>query len=48
MVEREVAIAIVRENSVIVVDGLAVGDRVASAGVSFLRDGMQVNLLADE
>ena len=44
---REVAIAGVRENSVIVIEGLAVGDRVASAGVSFLRDGMQVNLLAD-
>lgn len=47
VIEREVAIAGVRENAVIVIDGLAVGDRVASAGVSFLRDGMQVNLLAD-
>ena len=47
VVERKVAIAGVRENSVIVIDGLAVGDRVASAGVSFLRDGMRVNLLAD-
>ena len=45
--EREVAIAGVRENAVIVIEGLAVGDRVASAGVSFLRDGMQVNPLAD-
>ncbi|MGX9355121.1 efflux RND transporter periplasmic adaptor subunit [Roseobacteraceae bacterium S113] len=47
VVEREVAIAGVRENAVIVIDGLAVGDRVASAGVSFLGDGMRVNLLAD-
>jgi len=45
VVEREVAIAGVRENAVIVVSGLEPGDRVASAGVSFLRDGMQVNLL---
>lgn len=48
VVEREVAIAGVRENAVIVIDGLQVGDRVAAAGVSFLRDRMQVNLLADE
>ena len=47
MVERDVAIAGVRENAVIVVSGLEVGDRVAAAGVSFLRDGMQVNLLRD-
>jgi len=45
VVERKVAIAGVRENAVIVVSGLEVGDRVASAGVSFLRDGMQVNIL---
>ncbi|WP_299590409.1 efflux RND transporter periplasmic adaptor subunit [uncultured Tateyamaria sp.] len=47
VMEREVAIAGVRENAVIVIDGLEIGDRVASAGVSFLRDGMHVNLLAD-
>lgn len=47
VMEREVTIAGVRENGVIVIDGLAVGDRIASAGVSFLRDGMQVNLFAD-
>ncbi|MEO1701569.1 MAG: efflux RND transporter periplasmic adaptor subunit [Pseudomonadota bacterium] len=44
---REVKIAGVRENSLIVVDGLAAGDRVASAGVSFLRDGQEVKLLSD-
>ena len=47
VMEREVGIAGVRDNAVIVVDGLAVGDRIASAGVSFLRNGMQVTLLAD-
>lgn len=45
--ERDVLIAGVRENSVIVVSGLSAGERVASAGVSFLRDGQKVKLLAD-
>ncbi len=45
---RAVAVAGIRENSLLVVDGLSVGDRVASAGVSFLRDGMKVKLLSDE
>ena len=45
VVERDVAIGGVRENAVLVVSGLELGDRVASAGVSFLRDGMRVNLL---
>ncbi len=45
--EREIAIGGVRENAVIVVEGLSIGDRVASAGVSFLRDGMTVKLLDD-
>lgn len=35
----------IRENEVIVVDGLKIGDRVASAGVSFLLDGQKVKLL---
>ena len=43
--EREIAIGGVRENAVIVIEGLSIGDRVASAGVSFLRDGMTVKLL---
>jgi len=45
VVEREIGIGGVRENAVLVVEGLEIGDRIASAGVSFLRDGMQVNLL---
>ena len=45
--KREIAIDGVRENAVIVVDGLEIGERVASAGVSFLQDGMQVKLLAN-
>ena len=43
--EREIKIAGVRENAVIVVEGLSLGERVASAGVSFLQDGMKVKLL---
>ena len=35
----------IRENEVIIVDGLKIGDRVASAGVSFLREGQKVKLL---
>lgn len=45
---REVTIGGIRGNYLIVVDGLEVGDRVASAGVSFLREGLQVKLLDDE
>ncbi|WP_299831687.1 efflux RND transporter periplasmic adaptor subunit [uncultured Roseobacter sp.] len=43
--EREIGIGGIRENAVIVVEGLEPGDLVASAGVSFLREGMQVKLL---
>lgn len=46
--EREISIGGIRENAVIVVEGLERGERVASAGVSFLRDGMQVKLLDGE
>ena len=42
---RAVKIAGVRENSLIIIDGLKLGERVASAGVSFLRDGQTVKLL---
>jgi RND family efflux transporter MFP subunit len=45
--KREVFIAGVRENSVLVVSGLEAGERVASAGVSFLADGQAVTLLED-
>ncbi len=47
VITRDITIAGVRENQVIVVDGLNTGDRVASAGVSFLRDGQKVKLLPD-
>ena len=45
--KREVMIAGVRENSVLVISGLKAGERVASAGVSFLTDGQSVTLLED-
>ena len=45
VIERQIGIGGIRENAVIVVEGLEAGERVASAGVSFLRDGMQVKLL---
>lgn len=44
---REVTIAGVRENALIIIAGLKEGERVASAGVSFLRDGQTVKLLPD-
>lgn len=42
---RAVKIAGIRENSLIIIDGLKLGEHVASAGVSFLRDGQSVKLL---
>ena len=45
--KRQVMIAGVRENSVLVISGLKAGERVASAGVSFLTDGQSVTLLRD-
>jgi len=42
---REITVAGIRENALIVVDGVKPGDRVASAGVSFLREGQAVKLL---
>ncbi|MCP5088745.1 MAG: efflux RND transporter periplasmic adaptor subunit [Rhodobacteraceae bacterium] len=45
--KRMVMVAGVSENSLLVVDGLSAGERVASAGVSFLRDGQKVKLLPD-
>lgn len=46
VVRRDVISAGVRGNNLIIVDGLTTGDLVASAGVSFLRDGQQVNLIS--
>jgi len=42
---RKIQIAGVRENALLVIDGLEAGDRIASAGVSFLRDGQEVKLI---
>ncbi|MCY6383338.1 efflux RND transporter periplasmic adaptor subunit [Hoeflea prorocentri] len=42
---RDVLIGGLRDNQLIVVDGLQPGDQVACAGVSFLRDGMKVKPL---
>ena len=42
---REALVAGVRENSLLIVEGLEVGERIASAGVSFLQDGQKVKLL---
>lgn len=44
---RKVLVAGVRENAIIIVDGLSLGERVAAAGVSFLREGQTVKLLPD-
>lgn len=45
---RDVKIAGVRENAIIIIEGLSLGERVASAGVSFLREGQKVKLLTDQ
>ena len=41
---RLITFAGLRENDFLVIDGLTEGERVATAGVSFLREGMQVKL----
>lgn len=45
---REIVVGGIRENMVVVVDGLMLGDLIASAGVSFLKEGQEVRLLDDE
>ena len=42
---RDVTVGGIRENAIVVTDGLSEGDRIASAGVSFLKEGQQVRLL---
>jgi hypothetical protein len=37
----------IRENFVLIISVLVAGERVASAGVSFLTDGQSVTLLAE-
>jgi len=46
VVKKPVTVGGIRDNQIIVVDGLAPGDQVACAGVSFLRDGMKVTPLS--
>ena len=46
--KRKIAVSEVRENAAIVREGLEVGELVASAGVSYLRDGQKVKLLRDD
>lgn len=45
--ERSVVVGGVRDNQLIIIDGLSEGEHVASAGVSYLRDGQKVKLLTD-
>jgi RND family efflux transporter MFP subunit len=45
--KQQVSIGGIRDNQVIIVAGLKQGDRVAIAGVSFLREGQTVKLLSD-
>lgn len=45
---RMVTFAGLRDNNLVIVDGLEEGERVASKGVSFLRDGMKVKLIERE
>lgn len=44
---RQVTVAGVRENALLVIEGLELGEQVASAGVSFLREGQKVKLLTE-
>ena len=37
----------IRGNQFLIIDGLVPGERVASKGVTFLREGMEVALLPD-
>lgn len=45
VVKREVLIGGIKENEVLIIQGLQAGERVASAGVAFLREGQKVMLL---
>ena len=42
---RGVTVGGISENAIVVLEGLQEGDRIASAGVSFLKEGQQVRLL---
>jgi len=45
---RQVTVGGIRENRIIVLDGVEPGERIASAGVQFLREGQKVKLLDEE
>ncbi|MEM1377887.1 MAG: efflux RND transporter periplasmic adaptor subunit [Pseudomonadota bacterium] len=45
--KRTVTMAGIRENHFLIISGLDPGERVATKGVAFLREGMEVSLLAD-
>jgi multidrug efflux pump subunit AcrA (membrane-fusion protein) len=45
LTERTVTVANVENNSLVVVGDLKAGETIATAGVSFLHEGMQVTLL---
>ncbi|MEM8743362.1 MAG: efflux RND transporter periplasmic adaptor subunit [Pseudomonadota bacterium] len=45
---RDVKTAGIRENKFLIIEGLEPGEHVATAGVSFLREGMKVKLLEPE
>lgn len=45
---RPVTMAGIRGNQILIVDGLTPGERVATKGVTFLREGMAVKPLADD
>ena len=47
VVKKPVKVGGIRDNQLIIVDGLSAGEKVACAGVSFLRDGMKVTLLPE-
>lgn len=45
--QRTVTMAGIRDNRFLIIDGLSPGERVATKGVAFLREGMEVSLLPD-
>ena len=45
--QRSVTMAGIRDNRFLIIDGLSEGERVATKGVAFLREGMEVSLLPD-
>ncbi|MEM9129138.1 MAG: efflux RND transporter periplasmic adaptor subunit [Pseudomonadota bacterium] len=47
VLQRSVIMAGIRDNRFLIIDGLSEGERVATKGVAFLREGMEVSLLPD-